>query len=594
MGSVAAGDFVSIEAIPAGSGGYSTSDLTMHVAPEPPQEPSIELERLRASVRGRLFGDHEQGVRIGRYRLERCIGRGGMGVVWAARDDELDRTVAIKLLRPELSGRGIVRLDKEAKALARLSHPNVVSVFDVGTHDGSRFIAMEFVEGDTLRTWLATPRSVPEVLAAFIGAGRGLAAAHAVGLVHRDFKPDNVLIGVDGRPRVLDFGLARPPSGAEARPPAVDLEADPKATAVSQYGVLLGTPAYMAPEQHLGEPADARSDQFSFAVALFEALYGEPPFDGEDLRTLSLAVVRGRVTRRQREGVGPALEAALLRSLSADAADRFDSVQALLDVLGGEAVGAAEAAPAPMPTPVDRFHTAEVQAVLQRAAQLQASAGTPRPGLSAAELESVAAEAGIDPQHARAAAKEMTAAPVSAPAVPERAPAIPPAETHAGMRTDVHAVRQLATRPTGTAMQHIVKELERTEGKGRVVALGDSMTWTGRKLEVHVDPTRDGGSLMLWRKMSLTAIRRAWTYSIGGAFLAIMVTMPTVEGLGLLHGPNDGWVVLLLAVVCTVAVKLARKLARRVHANDLERQQARLDFRADRLVALTESTFLEG
>ena len=263
--------------------------------PTPP-ESAIELARLRASVREGLFGVPSEGVRIGRYRLAQCIGRGGMGVVWSAHDDELDRTVAIKLLRPELGDLG-PRLDKEARALARLNHPNVVSVFDVGTHEGQRFIAMEFVDGETLRTWLETPRALPEILAAFVGAGRGLAAAHAVGLVHRDFKPDNVLVGRDGRARVLDFGLARPPSGPELQPSAIDLDADPRATALTRDGALLGTPAYMAPEQHLGLTADARSDQFAFAVALFDAVYGQPPFRGDDLRMLSLSVVRSVVQR---------------------------------------------------------------------------------------------------------------------------------------------------------------------------------------------------------------------------------------------------------------------------------------------------------
>ncbi|MBK8713216.1 MAG: serine/threonine protein kinase [Deltaproteobacteria bacterium] len=251
----------------------------------PPSIAPLELERLRGSVRAGLFAEPAKPPRLGRYSLLRCIGHGGMGVVYAAHDEELDREVAIKLLRTEIARGDDQRLAQEARALARLSHPNVVAIYDVGVHDQQRFIAMELVAGLDLRRWLAAPRPLREVLRVFAAAGHGLAAAHAVGLVHRDFKPDNVLVGDDGRPRVLDFGLARPPERADTatpgKPPVLPTGIDPFATTFTSTGMLLGTPAYMAPEQYLGDPADARSDQFSFAVSLFHAVYGERPFAGE-------------------------------------------------------------------------------------------------------------------------------------------------------------------------------------------------------------------------------------------------------------------------------------------------------------------------
>ncbi|MBC8068881.1 MAG: serine/threonine protein kinase, partial [Deltaproteobacteria bacterium] len=179
--------------------------------PHPPSIAPLELERMRGAVRASLFAKPAELPRLGRYTLLRCIGHGGMGIVYAARDEELDREVAIKLLRAELARSDDRRLATEARALARLAHPNVVCVFDVGMHEGQRFIAMDYVVGEDLRRWLAAPRRLRDVLRVFAGAGRGLHAAHVVGLVHRDFKPDNVLVGDDGRPRVLDFGLARPP-----------------------------------------------------------------------------------------------------------------------------------------------------------------------------------------------------------------------------------------------------------------------------------------------------------------------------------------------------------------------------------------------
>src|SRR5439155_5865060 len=233
---------------------------------------------------------------LGRYVVERELGSGGMGLVYAAYDPELGRKVALKLVRPRASGKmgpseGRARLLREAQAMAQLTHPNVVAIHDVGTFGDQVFIAMEYVEGRTLSEWLsATKRPWREIVSLFAQAGRGLAAAHAKNIVHRDFKSDNVWVGEDGRARVLDFGLARAMRGAGELPQSAGAPAEGKATrsprvpllaaAVTLPGTFLGTPPYMAPEQLKGESGDARADQFSFCVALYYALYGELPFAG--------------------------------------------------------------------------------------------------------------------------------------------------------------------------------------------------------------------------------------------------------------------------------------------------------------------------
>jgi eukaryotic-like serine/threonine-protein kinase len=216
----------------------------------------------------------EAPVQFGRYVFAGELGAGGMGVVYAARDPELDRIVAVKLLRGESDPRRQDRLRREAQVMAQLAHPNVVAVYDVGVLEDGLFIAMEYVEGETLARWLAAPRSRREILDAYCAAGRGLAAAHAAGIVHRDFKPENVLVGKDGRVRVSDFGLARPTAlraqlrGTVAEGPGAALVAGltPPLSDLTAPGTLMGTPRYMAPEVHGGKEADALSDQFSFCV----------------------------------------------------------------------------------------------------------------------------------------------------------------------------------------------------------------------------------------------------------------------------------------------------------------------------------------
>jgi serine/threonine protein kinase/tetratricopeptide (TPR) repeat protein len=268
------------------------------------------------------------GSSVGRFLIERFVGAGAMGAVYAAYDPRLDRRVALKLLRPERwSARAREQLEgrlvREAQAAARLSHPNVITVFEVGTLDEQVFIAMELVDGTTVRAWLAErARGWREVLDLYRRAGEGLRAAHAAGLVHRDFKPDNVLVGRDGRVRVSDFGLARFGGDGQSAP---GLTVD-----MTQTGAILGTPAYMSPAQLDGRPADASSDVFSFCVSLYEGLYGERPFTGTTVEELRAQLSAGRV--REPRGAAPAwVRRAVVGVLTGE---RRPSMHELLDELG--------------------------------------------------------------------------------------------------------------------------------------------------------------------------------------------------------------------------------------------------------------------
>ncbi len=281
-----------------------------------------------------------RGTMLGRYVVTGNIGAGAMGVVYAAYDPELDRQVAIKLLSPRIVHvEGSARLQREAQVLARLSHPNVVAVYDVGEFSGQLFIAMELVSGQTLSAWLRTaPRRWDAILDVFMQVGAGLQAAHDAEIIHRDFKPDNALIDTAGRVRVMDFGLAvtAPQPVAEPVEKAnADMAASPNPELLlyTDSGALIGTPYYMAPEQLLGRPASVQSDVYAFCVSLFEGLYGMRPFAAADLRSLrqqkEQTLVRtppAHVARR----VPTWLRRIILRGLSADSAARFPSVAAVL------------------------------------------------------------------------------------------------------------------------------------------------------------------------------------------------------------------------------------------------------------------------
>jgi tetratricopeptide (TPR) repeat protein/tRNA A-37 threonylcarbamoyl transferase component Bud32 len=232
--------------------------------------------------RGRPTESVAPGTVIGRFIVHRTLGVGSTGVVYAAHDPELDRTIALKVLRRELADRvdARVRFLREAQALARLSHPNVISVYDVGADEHHTFIAMEYIHGQIFADWIATSvRSWRQIVAVLVKAGRGLAAAHAAGLIHRDFKPANLLVAADGRVMVTDFGLARAVAEADADAGVpVESRSSAFARSITRTGAVQGTPAYMAPEQHRSEASDARADQFSFCVTLYEAVFREHPF----------------------------------------------------------------------------------------------------------------------------------------------------------------------------------------------------------------------------------------------------------------------------------------------------------------------------
>jgi tetratricopeptide (TPR) repeat protein len=319
------------------------------------RDPQRRARRRRADASATLA----RGTSIGRYLVVDVLGKGGMGIVYAAYDPELDRRVALKLLADPAPSRDPLavaelheRLRREAQAMARLSHPNVVTVFDVGEASGQLFVAMELVAGATLASWLgAAPRTVDQIIAQFVAAGRGLEAAHAAGFVHRDFKPANVLVGDDGRVCVTDFGLARlvgDPAPLDAASPAEALsgaasagaasagaESSPVVAALTQTGMLLGTPRYMAPEQLEGRAADARSDQFSFCVALYEALYGQRPFPGSTVEELKPAIRSGPVVEPARGRKVPLwLRRVLLRGLRVVPVERYPSMSVLLRDLG--------------------------------------------------------------------------------------------------------------------------------------------------------------------------------------------------------------------------------------------------------------------
>jgi tetratricopeptide (TPR) repeat protein/predicted Ser/Thr protein kinase len=302
---------------------------TLEATPSSSRESPAAREPIRAL---------ECGAVVGRHLVLERLGAGGMGVVYAAYDPELDRKVALKLL---LSGAGgdkaRTRFLREAQALAKLAHPNIVAIHDVGTLGEQVWLAMEFVQGETLGAWLKMPRGWREVVRVMRSAGKGLAAAHAAGLLHRDFKPDNVMVGDDGRVRVMDFGLAR------ARPEEMSHEVDRSlpqpavetlAMQITQAGAIVGTPRYMPPEQFGGAEVTATADQFAFCVTLWEALYGERPFCGRTLSEIIANVLGGRRRPPPRGRRIPSpLRRACERGLSVDPQQRWPSMEALLTEL---------------------------------------------------------------------------------------------------------------------------------------------------------------------------------------------------------------------------------------------------------------------
>ncbi|MEX1363974.1 MAG: serine/threonine-protein kinase, partial [Nannocystaceae bacterium] len=336
-------------------------------------------EQEKREVRARLFGSERAGIAVGRYQVGETLGAGGMGEVFSGLDPLLDRPVALKLLHPDPrhdTERSRARMIREAKTLARLSHPNVVQVYEVGESDGRVYIAMELIRGTDLGRWQKEGRhGWRKVLAHYLEAGRGLRAVHEAGLVHRDFKPTNVLLGVDGRVCVADFGLARhatspasdsglhadfettlrsaPDSGPHSRAAAravgsrsrvpssgpsvagsrTSLAGSGSLARLTRTGRVAGTPAYMAPEQLRVAEIDARTDQFGFCVALYEGLYGHRPFRGKTLGALMVAHRAGPESPPRSAAVPRRLWKILRRGLALEPADRFESMDALLQAL---------------------------------------------------------------------------------------------------------------------------------------------------------------------------------------------------------------------------------------------------------------------
>ncbi|MEM9463005.1 MAG: serine/threonine-protein kinase [Myxococcota bacterium] len=337
----------------SGSGSGSGSGERIHGASNDEVDPTdtIDFEDgefgwLLAETRARLFDKPSEPNKIGRYRVIRRIGAGGMGTVYEAFDDALGRAVAVKVLRRALGARNSQRLFREARALAQLSHPNVVHVYEVGESEGQSFVAMELVPGQTLRKWCEQePRpSWRACLEVFLAAAAGLAAAHRQGLVHRDFKPSNVIVDDEGRVRVLDFGLARAvdPSSSgsttvgrtyqdtsEKRPG--DSSSASMEARLTETGCVMGTAAYMSLEQMRGQMVDARSDQFSFCVSLYEAVYGERPFKGRSVLELEQAIPLGlpRKAPPRSRAIPATLRAILSRGMAPAPDDRWPSMEIL-------------------------------------------------------------------------------------------------------------------------------------------------------------------------------------------------------------------------------------------------------------------------
>ena len=318
---------------------------------DPSPDPSIDQTVAASSASASLVGPAQAGAgepgrgdSIGRFVVLGVLGRGGVGVVYSAYDPHLDRKIAIKLLTQAMHSASAttgatVRLLREAQAMAKINHPNVIKVHEVGTFAEQIYLAMEFADGGTLRDWLERPHTVDEILSVFLLAGRGLVAAHDVGLVHRDFKPDNVLMSKAGGVQVTDFGLVRVVDvlsrAASIPPPDMALTNDtPLSQDLTRTGSIMGTPTYMAPEQFSGQLSTTKTDQFSFCVALYEALYKERPFAGATYVALSANVLTGTVLPTPAGATVPnAIRRTLLRGLANEPANRHPSMAELLALL---------------------------------------------------------------------------------------------------------------------------------------------------------------------------------------------------------------------------------------------------------------------
>lgn len=291
-------------------------------------EPTLQGDAATTLLEGTGASDEAPGgeTRYGRYEVRQEIGRGGMGVVYEAWDPTLDRRVAVKVVLGVVGAEATARLTREAQAVAKLSHPNVVGVFDFGLSGGRPYIVMEYIEGESLSSWLATRPPWRKIASVMASAATGLAAAHASGLVHRDFKPSNVLLDQNGAVKVLDFGLARPPGRGASGAPDVGLDASSMAT-LTQTGIAMGTPPFMAPEQHRGDPVGPPCDAYAFGVTLYRALVGALPFRGERPPDVLSAKLEGMPNLPEDVSLSPPLESLLRRLLEPDPATRESNLR---------------------------------------------------------------------------------------------------------------------------------------------------------------------------------------------------------------------------------------------------------------------------
>ena len=297
----------------------------------------LEGRRLRAVLRQRMFGTQTEAVRLGPYRVCAKLGQGGMGSVYEAEHEDTAQRVAVKVVR-SADGAVEARLAREGRAMARLSHDNLVSVIAVDRCEHGLYVAMELVSGTTLRAWASTePRTVAEIVAVLADAADGLAAAHDAGVMHRDVKPENILVDERGQARVTDFGLAKPVPGSPAEAMSTF------AATLTPSGASPGTLSYMAPEQLLGKPVTPAVDQFALGATAFETLYARPPFWGATGDAVAMAIVEGDVTPPPDGEIRDArVHAVVLRALSAEPSARFESMAAMANALR-EALDPAEA-----------------------------------------------------------------------------------------------------------------------------------------------------------------------------------------------------------------------------------------------------------
>ncbi|WP_434422260.1 serine/threonine-protein kinase [Nannocystis pusilla] len=383
IGESTAGDEVAEPRPPEGDiGTHEThrSDAPLGDKPMPRLADSGDELRMKALIKGKLFRGRSTPIKIGRFTVLDRLGEGGMGVVYTAYDDKLERKIAIKVLRGEATrsdDSGRQRLMREAQAMARLSHPNIVTVHEVGDYEDQVFVAMEFVRGMSLDAWMRRrERSWREVLAVFVQAGRGLQAAHAAGIIHRDFKPHNVLVGDDGAVKVLDFGLARAVEHAGSEDLAITAKSGESAghalmVPLTQTGAIMGTPAYMAPEQHEGRPASAASDQFAFCISLYEGVYKRHPFSTDSLASLIGDAILGRVAPPPPGSRVPSrIFKALQRGLSVAVDRRFASMAELLAEARARPRG-----PAPAPVRLVRVRRVRRRRRLRRGGAAAAGRG---------------------------------------------------------------------------------------------------------------------------------------------------------------------------------------------------------------------------